>query len=402
MKQTPLRHPLVKRWRQDYNVKTVLSATGSTLVTAAFAVFNGVTGVFYRAPWQLSISVYYLLLAVLRGYMVWMERRAYLSQNSGLRIKTHRVASALLILLSLLLAVPVTLLVFFQKPVQMNIIIAITLAAYTTYKIILASVNLSRKRNTDSVLIKKLRDINFIDALVSLLVLQSTLIVVQNSADDEDMKILVRITSGVIWAASIAIAVFSALRTNRRFSAWALRTKERRAKRYFSNLELYKPLPSYLFRQTHPDVASLRYGRCSRRFGTVGCGTAAVYNVMKRKNHAEALPEILREAERLRMPWLFGLFGTKPKSLRRYFDEKHVPYWFTTDAFVLRAMLESADAAVICTWNKPATGGIHFYTVLNDNGVLTAVNRFNSDSATAFAPDEIDAKRFIAGYIFWC
>lgn len=400
MKHKPLRHPLVQRWRQDYNFKTVTNAAGSTLITAAFAVFNGATGIFYRAPWQLSISVYYLLLAVLRGYIVWSERRAHVTQNGNLRVKAHRVASVLLIVLSLLLAVPVTLLVFFRKPVQMNMIIAITLAAYTTYKIILASVNLSRKRNADSVLVKKLRDINFIDALVSVLVLQSTLIVVQNGADDADMILLTRITSGVIWAATIVIAVCSALRTNRRFAAMATRRRERQTKHYYSNKEIYKPLPSYLFRQTHPAVASLRYGRCRTAFGKTGCGAAAIYNVMKRQGKPQALPDILRDAERLRMPWLFGLFGTKPKSLGRYLDEKGVPYWLTTDADVLRAMLKNADAVIICTWNKPRTGGIHFYTVFNDNGRLTALNRFSDDSATAFAAQDIDRKRLIAGYVF--
>ena len=100
------------------------------------------------------------------------------------------------------------------------------------------------------------------------------------------------------------------------------------------------------------------------------------------------------------MPWLFGLFGTKPKSLGRYLDEKGVPYWLTTDADVLRAMLKNADAVIICTWNKPRTGGIHFYTVFNDNGRLTALNRFSDDSATAFAAQDIDRKRLIAGYVF--
>ena len=400
MKRKPLSHPLVQRWRQDYNFKTVINAAGSTLVTAAFGVFNGATGLFYRAPWQLSISVYYFLLAFLRGYIVLTERRAYLLKKENLRVKAHRIASVLLIILSLLLAVPVTLLVFFQKPVQMSIIIAITLAAYTTYKIILASVNLSRKRKTDSILVKKLRDINFIDALVSLLVLQSTLIVVQNSADDEDMKQLVRITGGVIWAATVVIAVFSALRTNSRFSAMTARRSQKRTKRYISNKELCKSFPSYLYRQTDPAAAELLYGKMRRRFADVGCGITAIYNVMLRLDRRQELPDIISDAEGLKMPWMFGLFGTKPKSLSRYFNKHKVPFWMTTDAGVLRAMLKDATAAIICTWNDPRTDGIHFYTVFNDNGRLTALNRLNVDRATDFSADDIDDRRLIAGYIF--
>ena len=57
MKHKPLRHPLVQRWRQDYNFKTVTNAAGSTLITAAFAVFNGATGIF--CCWRCCAAILY-------------------------------------------------------------------------------------------------------------------------------------------------------------------------------------------------------------------------------------------------------------------------------------------------------------------------------------------------------
>ena len=169
---------------------------------------------------------------------------------------------------------------------------------------------------------------------------------------------------------------------------------------YFSNIELLKNLPTYVFRQSDPKVANLKYGRLGRRFEQVGCGMAATYNVMKKLGREQPLPDIIRDAERLHMPWLFGLFGTKPKSLGRYFKSKSVPFAQATDCQSFKDRLSSARAAIICTWNDKRLDGIHFYAVFNEGGRLRALNYYDEDEATLFSADELRSDRFIVGYLF--
>ena len=113
----------------------------------------------------------------------------------------------MLFLLNLSLVVPVSLLVLLQKPVKMSLIPAITMAAYTTYKTVMASVNLKKRKKSENRLVRLLRTINFIDALVSILTLQNTLIMVNMHGEGNQMLTLSAVTSAVIMLAVLALSV---------------------------------------------------------------------------------------------------------------------------------------------------------------------------------------------------
>ena len=113
-------------------------------------------------------------------------------------------------LLNLCLVVPVSLMVVQQKPVDMTLIPAIAMAAYTTYKVIMASVNLKRRKRSSDRLVRLLRTISFIDALVSVLTLQNTLIMVNLKSESSEMLTLSAITSAAIMLAVLALS-FSAM-----------------------------------------------------------------------------------------------------------------------------------------------------------------------------------------------
>lgn len=190
----------IKTWiakrNTDYDFKTVVSAAGSLAVTMVFAVYNGYLGIYYSSVWYGTICVYYIVLSLLRGLIV---RHLHNRQEKS-RAKVYIMASVLLMILNISLIVPVSLMVIQQKPVHMTLIPAITMAAYTTYKITMAAVNLKRRRKSSDNLIRLLRTINFIDALVSILTLQNTLIMVSAKGNLSEILPLTAITSGAIWA----------------------------------------------------------------------------------------------------------------------------------------------------------------------------------------------------------
>ncbi len=113
-------------------------------------------------------------------------------------------------LLNLALILPISLMVVLKKPVNMGLIPAITMAAYTTYKLTMASIHIQKQKrsNHNNILIVELRTINFIDALVSILTLQNTLIMVkQTTSSGNDMLVLSSISSAVIYAVIIFVTV---------------------------------------------------------------------------------------------------------------------------------------------------------------------------------------------------
>lgn len=196
------------RWKSDYDFKTVTAAMGSLAAATAFALYNGVLGVCHASLWHGTICVYYIVLVVLRGMIIAARKRVPRSLSpERARKRAYVASSAVLLLLNLCLVIPVSLMVVRQKPVNMTLIPAIGLAAYTTYKIIMASVNLRRRKRSSDSLVHLLRTISFIEALVSILTLQNTLIMVNLKDDNTDMLTLTAITSAAVMLAVLALSV---------------------------------------------------------------------------------------------------------------------------------------------------------------------------------------------------
>ena len=131
------------------------------------------------------------------------------SSSRANRKKIHLIASIVLFILNIALILPLAIMVVRQKPANLTLIPAIAMAAYTTYKVTMASINLKRRKKTSNILVKLLRSISFIDALVSVITLQNTLIMVMSAGADHNLFILVAITSGLIWLLILLITIMS-------------------------------------------------------------------------------------------------------------------------------------------------------------------------------------------------
>ena len=81
----------------------------------------------------------------------------------------------LLLVLDLALILPVSMMVVLEKPVDLGLIPAIAMAAYTTWKVTAASLHIGRLRRNPggNILLAELRTVNFIDALVAVLTLHT-------------------------------------------------------------------------------------------------------------------------------------------------------------------------------------------------------------------------------------
>ena len=208
MKSMTRKKLFLERWKSDYGFKTLVSAFASLLVTVLFALYNGFLGAYHASVWYAAISLYYFLLSVLRGSVILAERKNHFcAGQEGKRDRAYMSASILLLTLNASMIGPITMMVRQQKPVRLTLIPAIAMATYTTYKIILASINFKRSRKSANSLVRLLRTISFIDALVSILTLQNTLVMVSAKGDSMKMLPLTAFSSAVILAATIALSV---------------------------------------------------------------------------------------------------------------------------------------------------------------------------------------------------
>lgn len=167
----------------------------SFAATAAFALYNGALGLYHSSLWHGSICTYYILLSLLRGALLLAEGQEGIPDRWRKRV--FYGTSGLLLTLNGALMAPVALMVLSRRPVSVGLVPAIFSAAYTTYKITAAAVGL-RKRS-GNMFSRELGVLRFDDALVSVLVLQNTLITVVDGKVSGGMFRLAAVTSGVIF-----------------------------------------------------------------------------------------------------------------------------------------------------------------------------------------------------------
>lgn len=181
---------------------------GGFAATVFFALYNGALGICYASLWHGSICGYYLLLSLLRGLLLSGEQRAKRKEpeaGNACRKRVFAVTSVFVLVMNAALATPVALMVLDRRPVQMGLIPAITSATYTAYKI--SSALFKWKRSGGTVLERELGMLRVVDALVSVLVLQNTLIVAVEGGISTRMFRLAATSSAGIVLLIIAIMV---------------------------------------------------------------------------------------------------------------------------------------------------------------------------------------------------
>lgn len=204
----------IRRMRSDYTFRTFMFSALSFLFTVAFTVYNLFLAIVYQSSWNIGIAIYYALLLCIRAYVLFSEYKFY-KMNTDDKTKEQArkniffVQSILLFVIDIALIVPITMMVYGQKEIDYSEIPAITIAVYTAYKIISSAINYVKTRKINHLSVKILRSVNFIDALVSVLTLQYTLIMTFDEGMVDDMFVLCAVSTFAIWAFLIVISVLT-------------------------------------------------------------------------------------------------------------------------------------------------------------------------------------------------
>ena len=203
----------IDMWKADYQFKTLATSTLSALVGLGFIVFNVVLGIVYKSVWNISISVYYVLLAIVRGIVVHSQRKVNVADNQKKQEQYKRIyfkTHILMIFMDMCLIAPIAYMVIGERSYEYGLIPAIAMAAYTTYRITMGIINLGKSRKQENILIRELRTVNLQDSLAAVLTLQNALIIA-NGSDMQSMLALTAWTSAGIWLMIVIFTVKSFL-----------------------------------------------------------------------------------------------------------------------------------------------------------------------------------------------
>ena len=121
--------------------------------------------------------------------------------------KIYLANGAIFVPLDIALATVAGLMTIDNKPTSTGEIMAITTAAYAFYKIVMAIYNIVKARKADDAVVQTLRNIGLVDALTSMLVLETTLISTFGTVD-RGMRRLISLSSIAVCVFVVALGIF--------------------------------------------------------------------------------------------------------------------------------------------------------------------------------------------------
>lgn len=207
-----------------YGASNVFWSLIALLINIGYAVLNIVLAAFLNSLWYGLIAIFYAVLMGARMTIILLARhiaRKYWMNKTELlyaELKVSIGSGGLIFLMDLSMAFAVTFMITNTPPNSSGKIVAIGLAAYTFYKIILAIVNLVRSRKNGDPVVMALRNISMADACMSLVNTTITLDMTFGSGNLAIAKNLAAFLAvGITLALSICSIVrgFIRLRSNR-------------------------------------------------------------------------------------------------------------------------------------------------------------------------------------------
>lgn len=216
-------HAFTANVLEDYDFKTTVFALLSFIITVAFATMNLVSAIIYRLIWYGALAAYYFVLIFFRGGVLLANKKCSkrFSENAAeyekCKWKIYLASGAFLILLEFAMVGAITQMMLSERPTESGEIMAITNAAYTFYKIIMAILNLAKARKSQNPVTQSLRNLNFADACMSVVSLTVLLISTFNE-EDSSMAIhyMKYVVGFVVCAMIIALAAFMIIKANQK------------------------------------------------------------------------------------------------------------------------------------------------------------------------------------------
>ncbi len=184
-----------------------------TLIPLGFAVYNAVIGFKDEAVFNVCIFGYYVLLFLIKCILTITDMR--LDEGDKRRKGIYAFSFFMLLFINLILIGPCVLLIQNKRAVHTNLITSIAMAAYAFYNIVNSVLKLRKSKKDDNILTKQLNLVCFVNAVVSIIVLQNTLINV-NGELEGDMVILSIVSSFTFIALLLFMTVYSFVRNVKR------------------------------------------------------------------------------------------------------------------------------------------------------------------------------------------
>ncbi|MBQ8345569.1 MAG: hypothetical protein IJY42_04820, partial [Clostridia bacterium] len=176
VKQVKTQNRYISRLLANPALRVKLSLYGSLLFNTAYAIFQMGLGFYHGSFWFHSLAIYYLLLALMRFFLLRDARATALGENIAAEYRRYRFCGVVLLFMNLALASIIFFITYFGRTFEHHAITTIAMAAYTFTSFTVAIVNMVKYRKYNSPVMSAAWIINLAAATVSMLTLETSML----------------------------------------------------------------------------------------------------------------------------------------------------------------------------------------------------------------------------------
>lgn len=199
------RHTFTYALLRDFGFRTLAHVALSFGVSVAYGGFHAWLGISNRSIWYGALAAYYIILALLRGAVLFFGRR----QEQQGTLAVYRICGILLIVLDVALSAAIAQMIFNEQGFVYYGWTVYAFAAYAFYKITMSVVNLIRAQQQD-LAVRAVRNIHLADAAVSVLALQTALL--STFGDGVNTSFFNALTGTAVSLLTLGIGIFMIVR----------------------------------------------------------------------------------------------------------------------------------------------------------------------------------------------
>lgn len=203
---------MIKNW----GFRTVVTSTVSFAMTLFSSITNAYLGISERSIWFGALAAYYIFLAFMRSGLLVYHRKKRDFESEGLtRAKKYMRCGILLLILNAALSSAIAQMIFDDRSFEYKDWLIYAFAAYAFYKIIMSIRNAIKARRQDDLTLQAIREINMVDAAVSILALQTALLHTFSDAT-VDISLFNTLTGSAVSLFSITLSIMMIVRGSKK------------------------------------------------------------------------------------------------------------------------------------------------------------------------------------------
>ncbi len=207
---------LVSRFRRDLHFRLRVTLVVSLVSSALLAIFSAVLGLIWHSAWYGSLAAYYIILAVMRLWLLGNVRGGAKRTGFLRELVLFRRTGVALLLINVALFGVFLYVVAFGYGSEYGEITTIAYATYTFVALTVAIVNISKYKKFGRPAMSAVKLIDLTCAVVSVIALEAAMISAFGGSGGEFRTVVTALTGAGIFTFVLLLALFMIISSNKK------------------------------------------------------------------------------------------------------------------------------------------------------------------------------------------